>query len=144
MKPHASNVVPLRPEPPKLPPLTTLSFVHDYWVRKPGRKRGEPFRCFWAVSQSGNRRADVAAGRQMAVEWLRFCGNKNLGPVLLGWSIADMPRNLTGVEIGFLNCIGLLAGNNPYAEEIIQLREAEDRRLAGECQAPWAFAREDG
>lgn len=84
------------------------------------------------MSPNDNRQADVERGRQMALEWLRFCGSKNLGPVLLGWVVGDMPRNLTGLEIGFLNTIGLLAGNNPHAQEIIEFREAENRRIAEE------------
>jgi hypothetical protein len=64
-----NNVVPF-PKAEKLD-LTELSFVHDYWVRPAGRKRGQPFRVFWAVSSSGNYSADLNAGRQMAVEWLR-------------------------------------------------------------------------
>jgi hypothetical protein len=65
----------------------------------------------------------------MALEWLRFTGNLNLGPALLGWIIEDMPSELTGLERGFLTCIGLMAGNNPYAEQIIRYWQAEDERF---------------
>jgi hypothetical protein len=110
--------------------LTELSFVHDYWVRPPGRKRGQPFRVFWAVSSSGDYPADVEAGQQMAIEWLRVVGGLNIGAVLLGWIVTDMPRKLTGLEVGFLCTIGLVAGTNPYAEQVIRLREEEDKKIA--------------
>ena len=130
---HATNVIPFRkPESPELPPVTTLSFVHDYWVRPPNRKRGKSFRVFWAVSPSGDYLADCEAGQQMALEWFRFCGNRNLGPVLLGWIVQDMPRDLTGLEVNFLSTIGLLGGSNPYAEQIIRLREEENKRIRKE------------
>jgi hypothetical protein len=123
-----TNVVTF-PTRPKLD-LTDLSFVHEYWVRPPARKRGMAFRVFWAVSPSGDRSADVEAGRQMALEWLRVVGGLNIGPVLLGWIVKDMPRDLTGLEIGFLCTIGLVAGTNPYAEQVIRLREEEGKRIA--------------
>jgi hypothetical protein len=48
----------------------------------------------------------------------------------LGWIVGDMPRNLTGLEVGFFGAIGLLAGANPYAEQVIRFREEEDKKIA--------------
>src|SRR5215210_4198963 len=52
--------------------LETLSFVTDYWVRPVGKRRGEAFRCFWAVSLSGHYAADCKQGGEMAREFLGF------------------------------------------------------------------------
>jgi hypothetical protein len=126
---QSSNVVPLHPEPKPLPPITALSFVKDYWVREPGKKRGHSFRCFWSVSPSGDYDADCQAGNLMALEWLRFAqACREGGPAAsctLGWLARDMPTKRTGLEAGFFGIIGYAAeAGAVYAEALVKYRES--------------------
>ena len=64
-----TKVVRLRPEPPS---ITTLSFVHDYWVRYPAKRCGESFRVFWNARPSGDYCADNRTGSRLALEYLQY------------------------------------------------------------------------
>lgn len=101
-----------RPDP------RTLSFVAD-------RRRvpGLPSRCFWNVTRKSGE-ADEVLGVRYAVEYLRYERADPGGPGILPWIVADMPRELGAVEIGFLATIGRsatfgLAGAERYLQEII-------------------------
>ena len=71
----------------------------------------------------------------MALEWLRIVGGLNIGMAILGWIVEDMPRKLTPIEIGFLSAIALMAGTNPHAEQVVRLREEEDKRIRASMEA---------
>jgi len=63
-------------------------------------------RCFWHVSPTGNYLADIETGNWLAVEYL---DHDQGGRPPLQWIVGDMPRELSGIEIGFLRLIGLAA-----------------------------------
>jgi hypothetical protein len=63
-------------------------------------------RCWWHVSPADH--DDSMKGNHWALEYLRFeVGSE--GFPLLGWIVADMPRKLSQLEIGFLGIIGFAA-----------------------------------
>jgi hypothetical protein len=64
-------------------------------------------RNYWSVNATGNYHEDCALGRVLALEYLAHEEANRHGPCLLAWIVADMPRPLTGVEIGFLELVGL-------------------------------------
>ena len=104
-----TKVVPLRPE---LPTLASLPFVHDYWVRDPGARRGHNFRCFWNVSPSGDWGEDNALGTRLALEWLEFArANPGGHPASgqFGLIVDDMPPGGVGVTVGFWSIIAYAA-----------------------------------
>lgn len=85
--------------PPKVvaPHPTDCSFVR---VIKEGRKT---MGCnFWTVSPSGNYSADCKTGNALALEYLKFL-TKSAFP--LQWIVFDMPREATGIEVGFLGVV---------------------------------------
>jgi hypothetical protein len=120
---HAkSNVVPLRP---KGPDITSLSFVNDYWVSEPGKRRGHSFHVFWEVNPSGDYGADCIAGEHMALEWLgyaRACSETNFAASgMLSWFARDMPPESTGLEVGFWSIIGGAANAGAeYGEALVK------------------------
>jgi hypothetical protein len=123
---HAkSNVVPLRSEL-EVPPITSLSFVKDYWVREPGKRQGHSFRVFWDVNPSGDYGADCIAGEHMALEWLRYtrsCQENSsfASSGMLSWFASDMPPESTGLEVGFWSIIGGAAdAGAEYGEAFVQ------------------------
>lgn len=101
-------------------PALTLPFVVDL------REEGTPRRSFWSVKPTSDYLDDIRAGRLMAVEWLNLSKSGAFNAPPLAWVVREMPRDLTGVEIGFLALIGEVATS---AAE--RGREAFDRA----CQA---------
>jgi len=49
---------------------------------------------------------DCETGRRLGVEYLKYCQRAAMP---LGWVVDSMPRELTGIEIGFLRKIGQAA-----------------------------------
>jgi hypothetical protein len=74
-------------------PLDNLSFMA--WG-KPGERRR-----FWNVHPTGDYIQDCDTGTRLALEYL-FCQETAEGGCLAG-IVGDMPRELTGVEVGFLD-----------------------------------------
>lgn len=77
-----------------------LSFVLD---------RPRKGRCFWNVKPSGRYDADCRLGERLALEYLAYEEADVGGPGLLPSIVCDMPRELTGVEIAFLQLVALQA-----------------------------------
>jgi hypothetical protein len=91
--------------------ITTLSFVADR--KKAGLppatgRRGK--RCFWHVSPSGHYGQDWRTGEQFAIEFLGCLSSSNEATLFnLSWIVADMPRDLSGIENGFLTIVSAAA-----------------------------------
>ena len=89
--------------------IRQLSFVAD---RKLSDRKKHNFpRNFWNVRPSGDYSADSVLGQKYALEYLAYEASidHNESPNILGWIVADMPRELTGVEVGFFSIIGAAA-----------------------------------
>lgn len=85
-------------------PIAKLSFVGDRKNRKPG----EFPRCWWHVKPSGDYGADCELGTRLGLEYLAFLETHERS--CLQHIVRDMPRKLTGVEIGFLTMVSYAAG----------------------------------
>ncbi|MCC6948831.1 MAG: hypothetical protein IT539_13770 [Bradyrhizobiaceae bacterium] len=86
--------------------IDALSFVG---MRK-NPKKGEPPRNWWVVAPTGDYSRDCEVGEKLALEYLAFETADKGGPGNLQQIVADMPRRLTGVEIGFLTMVSYAAG----------------------------------
>ena len=90
-------------------PVLALPFVRDR--RGDERASGAAPRSFWHVSPSGNYHTDCATGAHyatLAVDYIAAARS----PHLLAWIVIDMMamrRSHSGVEVGFLSCIGRMA-----------------------------------
>ena len=76
-------------------------------------KRGR-LRCWWNVKPTGDYGKDCQTGRQFALEYLAFEQRDKGGPGGLQYIVEAMPRELTGVEIGFLSMVSWAAGAGAY------------------------------
>lgn len=86
--------------PKGAPDIRSLSFIQD-------RKRGG---CqFWNVTTTGSYTRDCELGGRLAVEYLTYEEQDPDGGGLLQHIVGDMPRDLTGVEIAFLQLVALQA-----------------------------------
>lgn len=71
------------------------------------REAGHP-RNFWDVSPSGDYAADCETGRMYAEDCLAYM-RVNASPILLKSIVMAMPREFSGIEIGFLHVLGSAA-----------------------------------
>jgi hypothetical protein len=90
------------------PNIADLSFVGER--KKP--EAGKLPRCFWRVTPSGDYGADCELGQRLALEYLAF--QEAADGSSLQHIVADMPRELTGVEVGFLTMVSFAAGGGAY------------------------------
>ena len=81
-----------------------LSFV----AVRPKGEVGRVPRDFWRMKPTGNFDADVELGRRLGLEYLEM-NPETTHDTFLQWIVADMPRALTGVEIGFLEMVHVAA-----------------------------------
>jgi len=84
-------------------PIARLSFVKNCRVRRHGRLRN-----FWHVKPTGDYGADCAIGSKFALEYLKYEETAQPGG-LLQIIVADMPRDLTGIEVAFLATVAYAA-----------------------------------
>ena len=96
---------------PVADPLAELSFVGD---RVNSRPHQFP-RCFWTVKATGNYGEDCQIGHKLALEYLAMEEADVGGPGHLQMIVQDMPRELTGIEIGFLTMVSFAAGSGADA-----------------------------
>ena len=107
------------------PCATSLSFVRD----AAPTDRNDRRRCFWAVTPTGDYGEDCRIGHRLAIEYLRFEREDQGGPGALQNIVRDMPREFTGIEIGFLSIIGRAARFGlPEAERLLAFWAAADGR----------------
>jgi len=99
------------PKDPRRPPIATLSFVASRDGKMlPKPREGQHLRCFWNVNATGDYGRDCRTGQALALEFLAFEEADAGGPGYLPMIVGDMPRPLTGVEIGFLTLTSFAAG----------------------------------
>ena len=102
------------------PPLPSLVGARE----KP--EPGKPPRHFWRVKPSGDYGADCELGTRLGLEYLAY--QNTVEGSYLQQIVADMPRNLTGVEIGFLTMVSFAAGAGAH-------RAREIAAYWGRCEA---------
>ncbi len=92
-------------------PIAALSFVASRDGKTlPKAPPGQPLRCFWHVKPTGGYAHDCEKGKALAFEYLAFEEADVGGSGHLQLIVADMPRQLTGVEISFLTMVSYAAG----------------------------------
>jgi hypothetical protein len=86
-------------------PIADLPFVAD---RKKPFAPGQWPRCFWSVTPTGNYEADCRTGDEYALAYMRYRNaTSEIGS--LATIVKDMPRDLTGIEVGFLQLMDYAA-----------------------------------
>jgi hypothetical protein len=102
--------------------IDNLSFVAMRDGKTLPKPTGDQWpRCWWNVASTGDYEQDVKIGKRLALEYLAFESADEDGSGHLQMIVADMPRPLTGVEIGFLIVVSRAAGS----------RAAEAGRIGG-------------
>lgn len=98
--------------------ITSLSFVADRdgkALPKYDRKKDRLPRCFWHVpkiadeTKPGGYTTNSTLGERLALEYLAYEETSDVGAPMLANIVCDMPRPLTGVEVGFLQIVGYAA-----------------------------------
>ncbi|HXW22031.1 MAG TPA: hypothetical protein VEK14_03915 [Rhodomicrobium sp.] len=90
--------------------ISMLSFVADRGGEASSKSRRKPQRrCFWRVDATGDYGRDCKLGTRLALEYLTFEEADRDGGGILQCIVADMPRELTGVEIAFLQMVAFAA-----------------------------------
>ncbi|MER9167319.1 hypothetical protein NKI12_08030 [Mesorhizobium australicum] len=86
------------------------------------REKGEPgeiSRHFWRVQPTGDYRLDCQTGTKAALQYLAYEEADRGGGGILQHIVSDMPRALTGIEVGFLQMVAFAASAGAYrAREI--------------------------
>ena len=74
------------------------------------RKHQTP-RCFWHVKPTGDYGTDCITGEKYALAYLEYAAALpvNIACGCLPSIVRDMPRNLSGIEVGFLSMIDFAA-----------------------------------
>ena len=72
------------------------------WRRGKTGSEESPLFFFWHVIPTGDDWADCETGTRLGLEY--FAEQVNTGG-FLQWIVQDMPRKLTGVEVGFLTIV---------------------------------------
>lgn len=96
----------------KTNPFPSFTAIRDGKTLPKPKGRQFP-RCWWNVKASGDRFTEEALGHRLALEYLDYehASSAQGGPGHLPMIIADMPRALTGVEIGFLTLVSYAAAH---------------------------------
>ena len=93
----------------------TFKDTPQAWELSFAKKRGN----YWNVKATGDYDKDCALGGRLALEYLAFEEQDRGGPGLLQHIVADMPRDFTGVEVGFLTMVSWAAAAGAHrAREI--------------------------
>jgi hypothetical protein len=92
-------------EPRKPHPIESLPFVFD----QAPKSRTNPKRSFWHVEPTGDFHKDCRKGSEFAFELLRYEQEEKSGTSFLAMIVRQMPRDLSGIEVGFLETIGYAA-----------------------------------
>jgi hypothetical protein len=92
-------------EPRKPHPIESLPFVFDHAPKS----RGNVKRSFWHVEPTGRYGEDCKTGTGFALELLRYQRKEDTGSSHLAAIVRHMPRDLSGIEVGFLETIGYAA-----------------------------------
>jgi hypothetical protein len=93
------------------PDISRLSFVAARDGKTLPKPKGNQLgRCFWHVKPSGDYGKDCVTGRALALEYLALEEEDTGGQGYLPLIVGDMPRALTGIEVGFLTMVSYAAG----------------------------------
>ena len=96
---------------PKRPSVAGLSFVASCDGKTLPKPIGDQCgRCFWNVTATGDYTQDCDTGVRLALEYLAFEEAAVESGGHLQMIVEDMPRALTGVEVGFLQMVSFAAG----------------------------------
>jgi hypothetical protein len=108
---------------PRKPRSLGLPFVADL---APKAQAGSKRRCFWAVQPTGDYNDDCRTGHQFGIEYVRFVAKQRSDGhtgVLLQ-IVMDMPREHSGVELGFFEIIDIAASRGLFeAERVFSIWE---------------------
>lgn len=85
--------------------VTNLPFVKD--IKK--TKKKEAYRSFWNVKPTDDYGVDCRTGGEYAIEYYQYRLMTGDGHSFLTWIISEMPKDLTGIEVGFLSTLDDLA-----------------------------------
>ncbi|HRK97420.1 MAG TPA: hypothetical protein PLE43_02965 [Alphaproteobacteria bacterium] len=86
--------------------LTDLPFIKDVKLSdNPKGRKTE--RIFWQVAPTGDFSKDGLTGTQYAREFLNYAQKEGHCPLVS--IVKDMPREFSGIEIGFLSVIGTIS-----------------------------------
>jgi hypothetical protein len=92
-------------------PIAELSFVADRdGTTLPRPTDDQSPCCFWNVTPTGDYGKDCEIGGRLALEYLALEEADIHWPGHLPKIVEDMPRQLTGVEVGFLVMVAYAAG----------------------------------
>lgn len=118
-------------------PFASLSFVAVRDGKKlPKPEKGQWPRCFWHVQSSGDYGADCIIGEELALEYINFAALNTSCPSILGWIVSDMPRELTGVEIGFLDIVACcIPAGAPRAKQVFGFYESHRQSVLTDLSA---------
>lgn len=98
---------------------------------------------FWSVQPVGDYVEQCTQGEELALVALEYMAVKELPDSFLSWVVMAMPRkeDRTGVEVGFLYCIGTfaalyrrVAGDGFYREHMRAFAEQVEARRESEAQ----------
>ncbi|MDG4902799.1 MULTISPECIES: hypothetical protein [unclassified Mesorhizobium] len=92
------------------PKIEELPFIG----RRKKDESGNLRRHFWRVQPSGNYVADCKTGGSLALLYLAFEEADREGHGILGFIVSDMPREFTGIEVGFLQMVAFAASAGAY------------------------------
>ena len=101
------NSRPVEPGRKTLHPADALSFTR-LRPKQEWKPAGLYPRCWWSVKPTGDYDADCRTGRKMGLEYLAYEASENSGGVL-GLIVAAMPRELSGIEVSFLQLVSFAA-----------------------------------
>lgn len=79
------------------PDITDLPFIADSGKGKNKQRN------FWNVKPNGNYGDECLIGKSYALEYLQYA--IITGPAPISWIIQEMPKELTGIEVGFLTTL---------------------------------------
>ena len=89
---------------PAVVEIADLPFIRDGKRRPNGSRRH-----FWNVEPSGRYAEDCETGERFALAYLDYLTNNPDCPGVLPMIVADMPREITGIEVAFLQHISFAA-----------------------------------
>lgn len=92
----------------RVKPLVSLVEGLSFVRRRKRNEKGRSPLCFWNVAATGDYSIDCDTGQQLALEYLAYQEASD-GPSILQQIVADMPRDLTGIEVAFLDLVGMQA-----------------------------------
>jgi hypothetical protein len=93
------------------------------------RTKGRDRNCFWDVKPTGSYVKDCQTGATYGAMALAFMGKDDF-PSFLGWCAYDMPKDWSGIEVGFFHFISRVAMSSKIpVRSMLARREEENRQI---------------